>query len=202
MRGIGWAPTAEGGKIIASWFVATSSSSPFSNTKKVHSHSSITEGLFSRRKVTRLCLRPRVRELRNEELGPPWGRRKPLKGQRNVPTAGDGNTRHRPRSFLLLGALPGSHPSPGRASYPVPGKRQERGEPLTFSSSDTRSSKSAILGCSGPARPWRERGWEESRVMESQRGASEGPARKRRPRERHVSYGRGDGWASAPKEIS
>ncbi|KAM9691063.1 suppressor of tumorigenicity 7 protein-like isoform 12-T12 [Dama dama] len=30
-------------------------------------------------------------------------------------------------------------------------------------------------------------------MMESQRGPSEGPARKRRPRERHVSYGRGYG---------
>lgn len=68
---------------------------------------------------------------------------------------------------------------------------RERGEPLTFSSSDTRSSKSAILGCSGPARPWREGGREESRMMESQRGPSEAPARKRRARERHVSYGRG-----------
>lgn len=30
---------------------------------------------------------------------------------------------------------------------------RERGGPLTFSSSDTRSSKSAILGCSGPTPP-------------------------------------------------
>lgn len=68
---------------------------------------------------------------------------------------------------------------------------RERGGPLTFSSSDTRSSKSAILGCSGPARPGREASREGSRMMESPRGPSEGPARKRRPRGRHVSYGRG-----------
>lgn len=80
----------------------------------------------------------------------------------------------------------------GRGLLKVSGaKAKGQRFPFTFSSSDTRSSKSAILGCSGPARPWREGGWEESRVMESQRGPSEGPARKRRPRERHVSYGRG-----------
>lgn len=73
----------------------------------------------------------------------------------------------------------------------------ERGGPLTFSSSDTRSSKSAILGCSGPARPWREAGREGGRMMESQRRPSEGSARKRRPLGRHVSYGRGS-WARAP----
>lgn len=74
---------------------------------------------------------------------------------------------------------------------------RERGGPLTFSSSDTRSSKSAILGCCGPARPWREAGREGGRMMESQRRPSEGSARKRRPLGRHVSYGRGS-WARAP----
>nr|XP_037854016.1 suppressor of tumorigenicity 7 protein-like isoform X3 [Chlorocebus sabaeus] len=42
-------------------------------------------------------------------------------------------------------------PSPSSLSGEEVG---ERGGPLTFSSSDTRSSKSAILGCSGPARLW------------------------------------------------
>lgn len=79
---------------------------------------------------------------------------------------------------------------------------RERGGPLTFSSSDTRSSKSAILGCSGPARPQREAGREGSSVMESPRGLSEGPARKRRPRGRHVSFGLGGGSERRPSAKS
>lgn len=38
--------------------------------------------------------------------------------------------------------------------------------------------------------------------MESPQGPLEGPARKRRPRARHVSYGRGCWlWASTPQEV-
>lgn len=120
-------------------------------------------------------------------------RKAPQEG--SVPTA-ESICQHRPRGFFLLGAQPGFPRQPGRGAVPCRGSRWEKGGPLTFSSSDTRSSKSAILGCSGWAGAWREAGREGSRVMESQRKPSEGPARKRWPRGRHVSYGRGDGFGA------
>lgn len=164
---------------------------PLSNTKRVHSHNSITESLFSRRKTTGLCLRPRSKRVEEWGTGATVRQRKAPKRAAKRPDCGE-RTPARTEKLPSPGGTAGV-PTAVRSGLPTLSREEarERGEPLTFSSSDTRSSKSAILGCSGPARPWREGGWEESRVMESQRGPSEGPARKRRPRERHVSYGRG-----------
>lgn len=91
--------------------------------------------------------------LRNGELGAPGAPgARPSGGRRPDRTAAGGRRRGL-SGFCLPGGLPGLPAAAGPGPRPLArAEGRERGAPLTFSSSDTRSSKSAILGCSGPAR--------------------------------------------------